>query len=880
MLIAVLTRTGRTIGYRLIIPETGETRDTGSRGFNQHADKVYNLEVKNGVVKGKNGSLSRYTEIDYDTKQVMSKPSIVILSKCGDKYKCSDHEGRIRVLASQQVIAFAEKNGGIANGKILDKGHGKEVSAIYGTYPIEEAPVVQTAKQVDKVEEPKTTPAPTEDYRPVHVEVERLTQSERERINEKIKGCLDGLNHQQLKAATTIDGNIRLIAGAGTGKTNTLTKRIAYIVSTGAEPGRILSVTFTNKAAAEMRERTANLLDISERHLRMQTFHSLCAKILRISVDSLGWSKNFTLGGTSALKEMLRDLMTTDPDYSAISQTDRTYIMKKFMELSNIMRQTDSCDYAKYLVDAPLPPRHKLLDLISYEQTRDLAIEEHRWDYKKDDNSPTKCYIYHLFGYQRRIKYLSFDDLIALTVYMFKIKPQILNYWQNQFDYIQVDEFQDTNQLQYELVEMLGAACGNLFVVGDPDQSIYKFRQACPEILIELDKKLPKLQDIVMDINYRSFAPILDAGNEVIKLSRNRIPKNLQAIEAHKQGDLPTFMYSDSDKIVVDNIVETIKKKIADGIPPAEIAILYRSKNSTMLKLVADRLTISGVKFRVYGGGGLGKSKEYNFVINLLGAIVNGNNHMHMLNALTDVRGYRKSKKVTTYIKNRCEQGASCTDAFAQLVVNRDFNIESYNSLDNIVEFIEEAKKVDADPQLKVSTLTPKLFDLILNVFTSESEDIANLICDAVRNFSNTAINEGLEDNCSELLTKLSLDEDEAEEEKDDGAVQIMTIHKSKGLEFEVVFVLNVNTGVFPSGKCTGDDLDEEVRLAYVAYTRAKKWLYICSHSGTNFGGFPTSPSMLVCCLDDKKLNMTGATRAKWVSLKRDAVYFFERARG
>lgn len=867
------------IGFRLLDCETEQIKDVreGSvvESIMNNICEIYNLDIINGQLTGLGCDIGDLSTIQYNDQENYSlkKSNFYIIGEREDRgeYKLVDWQGKVYNIPTSNILSKSSKIKNIANAKIIKNSVKPLDGRDFIKYKVAD---MSSRSEREYYNETKV-------YEPKIIKEEKLTTREREKLQDRLKNCLDGLNERQLLAATTLQGNIRLIAGAGTGKTNTLTKRIGNLILNGAEPNRILSVTFTNKAAAEMRQRTANLLDISEKFLSMQTFHSLCAKILRENIDCLGWSKSFTLGGNSGLREMLRDIMTTDNDYTKIVPTDRTYIIKKFMELSKEMRSEGDCDYVKYLVDGNLPPKKSLRELIKYEQQRDLDVAEKRWDYSKDKESPTKCYIYHLFAYQRRIKYLSFDDLIAMTVYMFQENKEVLEYWQGKFDYIQVDEFQDTNPLQFKLIDMLGKKCGNIFVVGDPDQSIYKFRDACPEILIDLDKKLPNVRTIIMDLNYRSYSPILDVGNSVIKLCSNRIEKDLKPLPKNMQGNLPRVLYGTSDYTIADEIVQEIDNKIKEGIKPSEIAVLYRSKMASMLKMVADRLIIKKIPFKIYGAGDMQRSPEFDFTINLFSSIVNTSNHMTVLEMLKVIRGYRKNKKITNYIKDECDNGGSSIEALKRLVVSRSFKIESYNSLDNICDFIDQAILVDKDPKLKISSLTSELNDLLLNVFSEESKEMVDLICERLTEFGRIAELENLDNNCTDFLTKLTLDEDQEDEENDadEDKVQIMTIHKSKGLEFDCVFVLNVNTGVFPNGKATGDYLDEEVRLAYVAYTRAKKELFIATFSGRMFSGFNTEPSILVCCLPTDKLKLNSSARTNWIRLKRNAEYYYERAR-
>lgn len=876
------------IGYKLIEVDNKDnvitvrrTKITSIKGVYTNINLVENMEVDsfNNHMSATDSNINEYPIVTPDDK-MLTNDKIIVAYKDEDRFICVSGKGNAQVLDENKLIGLLSTQGSVNaivfKGRVTpkygvpfrEKDELRDLSKLYGV------PVENEEKKEDDIVNGRIYNA-SDEFKPRVKSLDRhynMTPSEKERLHQLAFDSIETLNYQQKEAATTIDGNVRLIAGAGTGKTNTLTKRIAYIIGSGVNPDRILSVTFTNKAAAEMRERAAKLLGIDEKYLRLQTFHSLCNDILRQSIHVIGWKTSFSLGGVGAFKEMLADIMSNDADLRAkeIPNSELAYIRKKILDKNKEIRKSEDCSYAEYLINKPLPQIDSLKYIIQYEMDRDKKIENDTWDYKLDYNSPLLNYVAHIFAYQRRISYLSFDDLIALTLLIFKKYPNVLDYWQNRFDYIQVDEFQDTSPMQFELVKLLSAKNNNLFVVGDPDQSIYAFRNAAPEILINLDKKLPNLKDIVMDINYRSTDEILKCGNEVIKLCQNRLPKDLQIASEKQHGKKPKVIYEEKSNDLVTKIVRSIQNHIKGGVPMNEIAILYRSKMSESLSNLVEELTLSKIKFKVYGNSSMEKLPEFDFISSLLNGCLNKDNPYHILQALKAVRGIRLTKKTKEAFKNSND----CIATFKDLYNNHKFSVESYNSLDKIYDFIEvleNIQKNSGNGSIK-DLMSSDIKEMMLTVFTEESLETISNIYNKISEYKSEADLNGEIFDLAYLVSKLALVDDSSEDDKDN-CIQIMTIHKAKGLEFKVVFVLNINTNNFPS-KQNRENLDEEVRLAYVAYTRAKEVLYLtCNKAEGWYGG--SNPSYLVMGLTKENLEMSKTTELKWQSLKLEALRSF-----
>lgn len=890
------------IGYKLMEVENKDniitvrrTKITSVSGVYNNIGLVANMEIdKNNKLSATDSNINDYPIITPEDK-LLTNDKIIVAYMEGDKYVCISGKGNAQVLSEYNLIGLLSKQSSL--NAVCFKG---SITPKYGVPFRQKDNSIELSKELGVPVESSVEPnsnndsdgdngedsgegskeksrifSDTEEFRPKVKSLNRhynMTPSEKDRLNKLAFDSIETLNYQQKEAATTIDGNVRLIAGAGTGKTNTLTKRIAYIIGSGVNPDRILSVTFTNKAAAEMRERAAKLLGIDEKYLRLQTFHSLCNDILRQSIHVIGWKTSFSLGGVGAFKEMLADIMSNDVDLraKAIASSDLTYIRKKILDKNKEIRKMEDCSYAEYLINKPLPQIDSLKYVINYEMNRDKEMEAGTWDKTQDENSPLLNYVAHIFAYQRRISYLSFDDLIALTLLIFKKYPKVLEYWQNRFDYIQVDEFQDTSPMQFELVKLLSEKKHNLFVVGDPDQSIYAFRNAAPEILIHLDKKLPNIKDIVMDINYRSTDEILKCGNEVIRMCDERLPKDLQIASEKQHGKKPKVLFDEKSSNLVAKIVRSIQGHIKDGVPMNEIAVLYRSKMSESLSNLVEELTLSKIKFKVYGNSSMEKLPEFDFITSLLNSCLNRDNPYHILQALKAVRGIRLTKKTKEAFKN----SSDCIETFKELYNNHKFSVESYNSLDKIDEFIEvleNMQKNSGNGSIKDLSCTD-LSNMMLTVFTSESEETINNIYSKISEYKTEADLNGEIFDLAFLVSKLALVDDSSEDDKDN-CVQIMTIHKAKGLEFKVVFVLNINTNNFPSKQNKGN-IDEEVRLAYVAYTRAKEVLYLTCNTSESWYG-TSGPSYLVTGLTKENLEMNKTTELKWQSLKLEALRSF-----
>lgn len=669
---------------------------------------------------------------------------------------------------------------------------------------------------------------------------------------------LNGLNDQQLKAATTLEGNIRLIAGAGTGKTNTLTKRIAYLVAQGVSPSRILSVTFTNKAAHEMRERAANLLGVPEDVLHMQTFHSLCSNILREDIHVIGWDRNFNLGTDSIFNSIIRDVLDVNGG-NKLDENTYEYLLKRIKNYISSMRRNVEEDYVRYLVNCSLPDLPSLDEVIAYELKKEDDKKNGITHVRGPEPSPTNKYVCHIFAYQKRLGYLSFDDLIRVTCYLFHKYPKVLHKWQNKYDYVQCDEFQDTDEYQFDIIKMLSESHGNCFVVGDPDQAIYGFRSAKPDILNHLDKRLPNVQTIIMDKNYRCKGEIIDVGNNIIKSCPDRIEKDLQPMRGYS-GEKVEVLQSPDALAVGKDVGQRIKALIESGWNPKDIAVLYRAANSKHIPALIDVLQSENIPVIVWDSKDCMETIEFECVQNILELLVNPNNTIAISNLLSNIQGIENTREVITIIK--ClSSSMSAVDSFLQVVQQNLIRTLLLDRVTALAHFFMKYKILDNIP---INSFVSDIHSLLSTLFKENSDNVFQLVLSRIHTSKYTTLDKSF---IATLLENILLDNSDANPVETPNAVQFMTIHKSKGLEFPIVFCLDVNYKVFPSYRAS--DIAEEFRIAYVAYTRAKEKLYISTSLEPVTKTALKKPSVMVTQLEKDYLILPDKIVEEWDDLKQ-----------
>lgn len=648
---------------------------------------------------------------------------------------------------------------------------------------------------------------------------------------------LTGMNDQQAEAVQTTEGPLLIMAGAGSGKTRVLTHRIAYLIDEKMiNPWNILAITFTNKAAREMRER-AVALNPATSETFIATFHSMCVRILRREADHIGYNRNFTIvdpGEQRTLMKRILKNLNLDP--------------KKWNERAILGTISNA--------------KNDLLDEIAYEhQAGDMYTQ-----------IVAKCYK----AYQeelRRSEAMDFDDLIMMTLRLFDKNPDVLAYYQQRYQYIHVDEYQDTNHAQYQLVKLLASRFKNICVVGDADQSIYGWRGADMQNILDFEKDYPEAKVVLLEENYRSTKKILQAANEVIKNNRNRRPKKLWTqndegeqivyYRANDEHDEAVFVAS-----TIDNIVREKVKNFKD------FAVLYRTNAQS--RTIEEALLKSNIPYTMVGGTKFYSRKEIRDVISYLNLIANTSDNISFERVVNEPKrgvGPGTLEKLRNFAY---EQNMSLLDAsanimlspikgkaaqsvydFANMILNLRDQLDGLSITDTVEAILDKSGYLDALSMQQ--TLESQ----------SRIENIEEFMS-VTKNFDETNT-DGTEDETGIdrlgcFLNDLALIADTDDGEAEAAEVTLMTLHAAKGLEFPVVFLIGMEEGVFPLSRASEepDELEEERRLAYVGITRAEEILFLTNaNTRTLFGKTSYNrPSRFLREISDDLLQYQGLARS------------------
>ena len=589
----------------------------------------------------------------------------------------------------------------------------------------------------------------------------------------------DKLNEQQLEAVKHIDGPCLVIAGAGSGKTKVLTTRIAYLLEQGISDNNILAITFTNKAAKEMRERL-NVL-VPNNHVFVGTFHSFGLKIIRENVDKLGMNKNFTI----------------------LDSDDVLSLIKKIMKEKNI----DVKEVSPYFV------RNKI-SFIKNEFLSDAEID-------KFFNTPVEKKVIEIYhDYDRMLKKnnsVDFDDLLKLPVELFKKDSEVLEHYQEHYKYILIDEYQDTNEVQYKLSKMLASKYKNIFVVGDPSQSIYGFRGANFRNILDFEKNFKGTKVVKLEQNYRSTKNILDAANSVIKNNKER--KDLDLYSTLGDGVKVKYMRSYDEKHEIALIVDEIKKLLNEGYTYQDIAIFYRTNAQS--RNVEEVLLKHSFPYKVVGSYYFYNRKEIKDLLCYLRLINNTNDDVSLRRVINTPKRKIGNKSIEDLERRADDLGCSMFEAIDSgkelefkniiLELQRDaLNLSLTELIDDVLDKsglkreLENEKSLDSE--LRLENLME--FKSITASYEARTGSV----------------------NLNDFLEEISLIADISEHQDDDNVITLMTLHSAKGLEFPVVFIIGMEEGIFPHQNAfiEGDaGIEEERRLCYVGFTRAKERLYL-----------------------------------------------------
>lgn len=609
---------------------------------------------------------------------------------------------------------------------------------------------------------------------------------------------LNSLNEKQREAASHDKGPILVIAGAGTGKTRVLTHRIAYLIESGkAMPWEVLAITFTNKAANEMKERIGKLIDYSIDKMWIGTFHSICVRILRRYIDRIGYDKNFTIYDTDDQRILIKDCI-------------------KELDL-------DPKTYNNSSIKA----------LISNEKNIRNTPDNYIKDNYSNFVNRNKGEIYAL--YEKKLKAsnaLDFDDLIVKTLKLFETNEDILELYQDRFKYILVDEYQDTNNVQYNLIKILGKKKNgesNVFVVGDEDQSIYGWRGADISNILNFEKDFRGAETVKLEKNYRSTNVILNAANGVIKNNFQRKGKNLYT--EIEEGSLIRILQSDNEKDEAFTIAALMRQEHREkNIDYSEISVLYRTNAQS--RALEEGLIREGIPYKIVGGVKFYERKEIKDVMAYLRLILNQKDDIsfdRIINVPRRKLGQKTIDIVSRYaeLKGLSKFEACFESDKLELMPSAAKSIEGFVSM---IEMLMIKKDVMPLSEFIMDVVESSgLKEMLLQDETVEGRSrVENMeeFLSAAKDFEERYIENSLED----FLAHISLlaDIDKTEDAAKD-SVTLMTVHSAKGLEFDTVFIAGLEDGMFPiiRGDDSDDDIEEERRLFYVAITRAKRMLYI-----------------------------------------------------
>ena len=609
---------------------------------------------------------------------------------------------------------------------------------------------------------------------------------------------LNGMNDRQAEAVQTTEGPLLIMAGAGSGKTRVLTHRIAYLIDEKmVNPWNILAITFTNKAAREMRER-AEKLKMEAQDCLIATFHSMCVRILRREADHIGYNRNFTIvdpGEQRTLMKRILKNLNLDP--------------KKWNERAILGTISNA--------------KNDLIDEVAYANLAGDMYTE----------IVAKCYTI----YQKELRQseaMDFDDLIMLTLRLFDQNPDVLTYYQQRYQYIHVDEYQDTNHAQYQLVKLLASRFKNICVVGDADQSIYGWRGADMQNILDFEKDYPEAKVVLLEENYRSTKTILQAANEVIRNNRNRRPKNLWT--QNEDGEEIVYYRANDEQDEALFVARTIDQLSREGYSHKDFAVLYRTNAQS--RTVEEALLKSNIPYTMVGGTKFYSRKEIRDVISYLNLIANPSDNISYERVVNEpkrgvgpgtvekIRDFASSQEISLLdasanillspVKGKAAQAVY---NFANMLLDLREHLDDYT----VTELVEAVLEKTGYAAALVAQATLESQARIENI-----EEFLSVTKNFDESPDNPADESGL-DKLSRFLNDLALIADTDDGDTESSEVTLMTLHAAKGLEFPVVFLVGMEENVFPLSRASEDEdeLEEERRLAYVGITRAEKILYL-----------------------------------------------------
>lgn len=633
---------------------------------------------------------------------------------------------------------------------------------------------------------------------------------------------IEELNSEQKKAVEHINGPMLVLAGAGSGKTKVLTSRIANLINKGISPYNILAITFTNKAAKEMKDRVVKLIGKEAYNIQISTFHSLGLKILKENYNLLGYEKNFTI----------------------IDSDDVLTIIKKIMKDKNMSKDRYN-------------PR-EIKNKISSAKNEMMSIEA----FSKVEFDHNIIEVYK--EYQKKLKNgnsVDFDDLLILPIKLFKNNPRVLEEYQDKYKYILIDEYQDTNEAQYIFSKLLSSKYRNIFVVGDNDQAIYAFRGANYKNILNFEKDYPEAKTILLEENYRSTKTILNAANSVIKNNRERKDKNLWSNNI--EGNKIKYKEVANEKEEASFVGEEIKKLLSKGVNEEEIAVLYRTNAQS--RVIEEEMLKKNIKYRVIGSFYFYNRKEIKDLLCYLRLINNHKDDVSLLRIINTPRRGIGDKTIENLTELAAQNNTSLYEAiekgkeleFKNLIEELTKSSESLSLTELIDEILEKSgiKKELSTSKLLEDEIRLENLNEFKGVTKSYEEEYGSATL-------------------GDFLDEISLVSDMSEHQDSSNRVSLMTIHSVKGLEYNYVFIIGMEEGIFPHYNAINDGgssaIEEERRLCYVAITRAKKELYITSaDTRMLFGNISrNAPSRFIKEIDKEYIEIDKPTKIEKITNK------------
>ena len=653
---------------------------------------------------------------------------------------------------------------------------------------------------------------------------------------EQYTELMQKLNTAQRDAVCATEGYVRVIAGAGSGKTRALSHRFAFLVNElGILPGNILCVTFTNKSANEMRQRIHNLTGDNDTGY-INTFHGFCVSVLQEDSYAVGYPKSFLVLDNSDIDAMLQIIY----EERGLTLRDMTFAMARDMiEIQKLFKRPD---YYKDMIALPLE-----------------ALKE-----KYDQASRRDDIIFYGYLYQEKKCFgLDYNDLIKFTLYIFKEREEIRRKWQQRLEYIMIDEFQDIDALQYELMEALCAWHKNLFVVGDPDQTIYTWRGADGRFLTDFDQKFPGTRTIMMMENYRSTPEILAAANSLIEKNKFRIQKELLP---RRSGGAPVVChFADTQEAEAKWICGEIRRLQAEGVDYGDITLLYRAHYVT--RAIEQVFLEEKIPYTIYSGVQFFDRMEIKDALSYLRMIAYKDDLSFRRIVNTPKRNMGK-RRIAFLEEYAAQHNCTLYQALTETLDDPIFKGTKARQFVTLVERYAAGYEGRPVSEVLAFLLNESGYEKMLRTEGSQErlDNVAELK-QSVYEYETTC---GEEVTLPHYLAHVALftNADSAEAK---GKVKLMTVHAAKGLEFSTVFLCGMNEGIFPSRKVrTLEAMEEERRLAFVAMTRAKDRLYLSRGAGRNFDGSPQYPSRFILDIDQSLLHYTAKPREELIKEARE----------